>query len=177
MDPDAGYRARRVIVLVFALVYTLMPLFNVLAERSGWFRVDLQVLTLEIFLLLPLAVAGWRWARTALTESEVNRRAVNGLRVAVAALMALPAGSALAGVGPRQTAVLTLLLVALFIGMLSVAVSHRLLWAFVVYLAGFLVAALWPTHVFEVTSVTHLAGLLLTALLWGPSRRAADRAS
>jgi hypothetical protein len=155
-------------VLIFSVVYFVLPVLAGIADRRGWLEADLLVVTVIAFSFVAIGVAGISLGRRMLFRTEVNRRIVRAMRVLSAVMIALPLGCLWIGLDGRTLQTMLLLVYSLFIGGLAATVDTRIVWAAAIYLTAFLGAAAFRWVVFEITGVATLLATAFIAYTWRP---------
>jgi len=166
LDPLVGARTRSIIAMLVATLFGALPLVTGLGQRFGWWRIGLGTLLVHVgALVLVLALVN-HLARAAMMATAVNRRMVNAVRVLLCVLLAIPPAAALAGLDVNRAVVLIMLAATVTGGTVAVAVERRLIWSFVVYLAGFLLGARFVGAAFEILGACNVVALLHLAVVW-----------
>ena len=175
MDLEVGKRTRSRIVAAFAVTYFTLPLLASLADRRGWLKADLFVVAAIALSFVLLAAIGVWWGRRMLLKTEVNRRIVRALLVLSVAMIMLPFACLLLNLDGRGLQTLLLLIYGMLFGHLGATVDRRLFFGWAVYFVAFMLAAWFPSAVFELTSVSTLVATAHAAYVWRPESLARRR--
>ena len=173
-DPAIGSRTRAFLSLVMGVVYAALPLGIRFGISRGWCSHSHAVNLFVAFAYSVLLVLGYFWARDTLNRTEINRRFVRAMAVLSVAFWVSALGGWQMGVTPGQALTNTMLLAALFLGVMGATLDARLLVAPMPWVVAYLAATRWPQHVFELAAAGNLVGSFAAAAAWKPGKDYVD---
>ena len=161
-DRAIGTRTRMFLMLVFGLMFTIMPLVieAVPALRNvGYAGHALWA----VAFMGAFAAAGW-WARESVLATVINRRLLQSAMFLFVAQAVLAIGGALAHRPPGELFVWNLVIYVVLSGQLAIHLDAWLAPSVAGYVAGFLVASRAPELVLYVYSACN--GLFMVNAVW-----------
>ncbi|NVB36589.1 hypothetical protein G6O69_02010 [Pseudenhygromyxa sp. WMMC2535] len=169
-DLRIGQRTRVFVFLVIGALAMGFPLYEQahFQSRTSAEAYPLYLSSLALMLLSFLGLVVW--ARESLTRTRINRLVVATVLVTLLSNIAMFAGAWAMGVAPVQIVTQLFLLMGAMVILPSLFVDRRIMVSAGGYLAGFVLAVLFPQWLFVLVAGVNLVLMLVVLVAWWPER-------
>lgn len=169
-DLRFGGRTRAFIAVIFAVIFSAVPIGAGIAKRAGHYEHG-HLNNLGMCIGFVLLLAGlFRWARDTLTSTEINRSVTRSLFVVAFSSFLLTFAVWAADMNAEASLPLSLLMFAIYMGTLAALIDGRLFACAGAHAIAFTGAVVWPAYAYEMVALGHFFSSALAAWFWRPER-------